>query len=307
MAGLLTCVGDDKDKMALYLAECRRMGIKVLPPDVNNSAGPFTPVGKDIRFGLAAVRNVGAQRGRVDHAVPRRRRATYTDFHDFLSKVDAVVCNKRTIESLIKAGAFDSMDHTRKGLLAVHADAIDAYADVKRKEAVGQFDLFGAGFGDARHRQRHRACRAIGDSGVGQARHARLRAGDARPVRLRPPAVRPGARPRRRRPTPPSPRCPRRARCPTARSSPSPASSPACSAGSPSRARPGRRPPWRTWPAAVETLFFPNTYEVIGQYIAEDAIVVVKGRVDRRDDTPRIMAMDMSMPDVSSSRRATSR
>ncbi len=59
MAGLLTCVGDDKDKMALYLDECRRMGIKVLPPDVNESAGPFTPVGTDIRFGLAAVRNVG--------------------------------------------------------------------------------------------------------------------------------------------------------------------------------------------------------------------------------------------------------
>ena len=59
MAGLLTSVGDDKDKMAMYLAECRRMGIQVLPPDVNESAGPFTPVGKDIRFGLAAVRNVG--------------------------------------------------------------------------------------------------------------------------------------------------------------------------------------------------------------------------------------------------------
>ena len=72
---LLTRVGDDKDKMALYLAECRRMGIKVLPPDVNESAGPFTPVGKDIRFGLAAVRNVGAQRRRRDRAVPRRRRA----------------------------------------------------------------------------------------------------------------------------------------------------------------------------------------------------------------------------------------
>ena len=68
-------VGDDKDKMALYLAECRRMGIQVLPPDVNTSAGPFTPVGKDIRFGLAAVRNVGAN---VVDAIMRcraRRRA----------------------------------------------------------------------------------------------------------------------------------------------------------------------------------------------------------------------------------------
>src|SRR4029453_3879644 len=66
------------------------------------------------------------------------------DFYDFLSKVDAVACNKKTVESLIKAGAFDSMGHSRKGLLAVHAEAIDAYADVKRNEAAGQFDLFGA-------------------------------------------------------------------------------------------------------------------------------------------------------------------
>ncbi|MEK8106700.1 DNA polymerase III subunit alpha [Micromonospora sp. M12] len=110
MAGLLTSVGDDKDKMALYLAECRRMKIQVLPPDVNTSAGPFTPVGTDIRFGLAAVRNVGAN---VVASIMRCRaeKSDYLDFYDFLSKVDAVVCNKKTIESLIKAGAFDSMEH----------------------------------------------------------------------------------------------------------------------------------------------------------------------------------------------------
>src|SRR5438067_798525 len=73
----------------------------------------------------------------------RREKGAYTDFYDFLRKVDAVACNKKTVESLIKAGAFDSLGHTRKGLLAVHADAIDAFLDVKRNEAVGQFDLFG--------------------------------------------------------------------------------------------------------------------------------------------------------------------
>src|SRR5215467_5911332 len=111
MSGLLTSVGDDKDKMAMYLADCRRMGIQVLPPDVNQSAGPFTPVGKDIRFGLAAVRNVGHN---VVEAIARARteKSTYQDFYDFLSKVEAVVCNKKTIESLIKAGAFDSMGHS---------------------------------------------------------------------------------------------------------------------------------------------------------------------------------------------------
>ena len=75
MAALLTSVGDDKDKSAVYLAECRRMGIKVLPPDVNASDARFTAVGDDIRFGLAAVRNVGHQRGRVDHPLPAGRRA----------------------------------------------------------------------------------------------------------------------------------------------------------------------------------------------------------------------------------------
>src|SRR5690606_31780951 len=111
MAALLTSVGDDKDKSALYLNECRRMGITVLPPDVNSSAGTFTAVGKDIRFGLSAVRNVGANV--VDAIVTARtERGPFTSFQDFLDKVPAVVCNKRTIESLIKAGAFDGMGHS---------------------------------------------------------------------------------------------------------------------------------------------------------------------------------------------------
>src|SRR5439155_19490713 len=91
MAALLTSVGDDKDKMAVYLAECRRMGIKVLPPDVNESAARFTPVGSDIRFGLAAVRNVG--HGPVESIMKARKdKGAYTDFYDFLRKVDAVAC-----------------------------------------------------------------------------------------------------------------------------------------------------------------------------------------------------------------------
>src|SRR5688572_10886153 len=146
MAGLLTSVGDDKDKSAVYLAECRRMGIKVLPPDVNSSVARFTAVGEDVRFGLAAVRNVGA--GVVESIVRNRKeKGRYADFYDYLRKVDAVACNKKTVESLIKAGAFDSLGHPRKGLLAVHADAIDSFLDIKRNEAVGQYDLFGDAFG----------------------------------------------------------------------------------------------------------------------------------------------------------------
>lgn len=142
MAALLTSVQDDKDKMAVYLNECRRMGIKVLPPDVNESDATFTPRGGDIRFGLAAVRNVGANV--VDSLIATRQaKGRYGDFVDFIDKVDATVCNKRLVESLIKAGAFDSLGHTRRGLLSVHEAVIDAAIDLKRAEAVGQFDLFG--------------------------------------------------------------------------------------------------------------------------------------------------------------------
>jgi DNA polymerase-3 subunit alpha len=297
MAGLLTSVGDDKDKMAMYLAECRRMGIQVLPPDVNESAGPFTPVGKDIRFGLAAVRNVGVN---VVEAVVRCRKekGQYGDFYEFLSKVDAVACNKKTVESLIKAGAFDSMGHARKGLLAVHAEAIDAYADVKKNEAAGQFDLFasfgadsGAGsaatvamptIGDSEWDKRDKLAFEREMLGLYVSDHplAGLEAllhnsADTTIAALNEDGSVPDGQV-------------------------------VTLAGILTGVQRRITKQGRAWASAtledlaggVEALFFPNTYEVIGQYIAEDAIVIVKGRVDRRDDTPRIMAMDMSMPDV---------
>jgi DNA polymerase-3 subunit alpha len=146
MAALLTSVGDDKDKLALYLNECRKMGITVLPPDVNESSVNFTPVGTDIRFGMAAIRNVGVN---VVEAMVSAREAqgAFTSFKDYLLKVPAVVCNKRTIESLIKAGAFDSLGHPRRALAMIHEEAIDSVITLKRNEAIGQFDLF-AGFED---------------------------------------------------------------------------------------------------------------------------------------------------------------
>ncbi len=103
MAALLTSIGDAKDRSAIYLAECRRMGIKVLPPDVNSSDADFTPIGTDIRFGLGAVRNVGANVV-ASIVATRKAKGEFTDFADFLRKVEIVVCNKRTIEALIKAG-----------------------------------------------------------------------------------------------------------------------------------------------------------------------------------------------------------
>ncbi|MBX3092507.1 MAG: DNA polymerase III subunit alpha [Cryobacterium sp.] len=137
MAALLTSVGDSKDKLGVYLAECRRMGIRVLPPDVNESAGDFTAAGEDIRFGLGAIRNVGAN---VVDAIrtARDEKGTFESFHDFLVKVPVQVANKRTVESLVKAGAFDSLGATRRALIEIHEDAIDAAVTQKRAEANGQ-------------------------------------------------------------------------------------------------------------------------------------------------------------------------
>ena len=149
MAALLTSVGDNKDKLALYLNECRAMGITVLAPDVNESTLTFAPVGEDIRFGMGAIRNVGANvvEGMI---AARKEKGRYESFNDFLKKVPLQVCNKRTIESLIKAGAFDDLGHTRRSLSLIHEAAVDAAVAVKRKEAAGQFDLFGSlGMDDA--------------------------------------------------------------------------------------------------------------------------------------------------------------
>ncbi|CAB0656168.1 DNA polymerase III subunit alpha [Corynebacterium diphtheriae] len=145
MAALLTSVADKKDKSAIYLSNCRHLDISVLSPDVNESHLNFMPVGEDIRFGLGAVRNVGED---VVAAIikAREEKGAFTDFSDYLDKIDITACNKRVTESLIKAGAFDSMDHPRKGLLLIHEDAVDAITSTKKAADKGQFDLF-AGLG----------------------------------------------------------------------------------------------------------------------------------------------------------------
>ncbi|MDO4762753.1 MAG: DNA polymerase III subunit alpha [Corynebacterium sp.] len=148
MAALLTSVADKKDKMAIYLADCRHQGISVLSPDVNESRFNFMPVGTDnIRFGLGAVRNVGED---VVASIVKERKAKglYSDFSDYLDKIELTACNKRVTESLIKAGAFDSMGHSRKGLMMIFEDAVDAAIGPKKAMDKGQFDLFSA-FGDA--------------------------------------------------------------------------------------------------------------------------------------------------------------
>ncbi|TBO56961.1 DNA polymerase III subunit alpha [Streptomyces kasugaensis] len=141
MAALLTSVGDDKDKAGIYLADARKLGVQVLPPDINESVANFTAVGDDVRFGLRSVRNVGE--GVIESLVASRKsKGKYASFPDFLDKADIAALNKRAVDSLIKAGAFDSLGHTRKGLSAAHEDAIDAVIPVKKAASFGQDDLF---------------------------------------------------------------------------------------------------------------------------------------------------------------------
>ena len=141
MAALLTSVKNHKDNKPLYLNECRRMGIPVLPPDVNESDVDFTPRGGEILFGLSAVRGVGD--GIVEAIISaRREHGKFVDFRDFCDKVDGNVLNKRTLESLIKAGAFTSMGHSRRGLLEAFEPIVDAAISRKKQEAAGQFSLF---------------------------------------------------------------------------------------------------------------------------------------------------------------------
>ncbi|GAB3188468.1 DNA polymerase III subunit alpha [Nesterenkonia suensis] len=144
LAALLTSVGENRDKLALYLAECRRMGITVTPPSVNDSTLNFTPVGDDmIRFGMGAVRNVGANvvAGLVE---AREEQGGFDSFSDFFKKVPQHVCNKRTIESMIKAGAFDEMGQTRRALVQIHEQAVDQAVKQKKDSLQYETDIFGA-------------------------------------------------------------------------------------------------------------------------------------------------------------------
>jgi DNA polymerase-3 subunit alpha len=148
LAALLTSVKDDKDKTAVYLAECRAMGIEVLVPDINRSTAEFTPVldqggQRQILFGLAAVRNVGE--GLVERIVEERdRNGPFADFYDFCERVDPAVLNKRTVESLVKAGAFDSLGHPRQGLLLAMDELVDRTLERRREQQAGIVSLFGS-------------------------------------------------------------------------------------------------------------------------------------------------------------------
>jgi DNA polymerase-3 subunit alpha len=149
MAALLTSVKDNKDKTAVYLAECRARGIDVLVPDVNRSVAEFAPdrtgdrAGPAIVFGLAAVRNVGE--ALVERIVAEREAGgAFADVYDFCQRVDPAVLNKRTMDSLVKAGGFDSLGHTRQGLCQVLEEIVDRTLERRRERDLGITSLFAA-------------------------------------------------------------------------------------------------------------------------------------------------------------------
>ena len=290
MAALLTSVRDDKDKSALYLNECRRMGIKVLPPDVNESDSEYTPRGSDIRFGLTAIRNVGENvvASIINNRISKGR---YQSFGDFLTKVDALVCNKKTIESLIKAGAFDSLMHARKGLMMIYLEAIDAVSEAKRAESIGQFDLFGVetsatsvsglaidipmgeweksmllsyeremlGLYVSDHPLLgvEHILRAAADMPISQladVNHDQIITVGGLITQVQRKVSRQGT-------------------------------------------------PWaivtvEDLDGAVDVMFFSNSYATHGVNLVEDRIVAIRGRVDKREEQPRISALDLTLPDL---------
>jgi len=290
MAALLTSVRDDKDKSALYLNECRRMGIKVLPPDVNESDSEYTPIGEDIRFGLTAIRNVGENvvASIIKNRIDKNR---YLNFGDFLSKVDSIVCNKKSIESLIKAGAFDSLGHTRRGLMMVYPEALDAISETKRAESIGQFDLFGGStattsvsgveldipttewdkmvlLGYEREMLGlyvsdhpllgvEHVLKSVSDftiSQISEVGHDQVITICGLITQIQRKVSKQGA-------------------------------------------------PWaivtvEDLEGAIDVLFFSNSYSTHGVNLVEDRIVAIRGRVDKREEQPRVSALDLSIPDL---------
>ncbi|NOX97040.1 MAG: DNA polymerase III subunit alpha [Nitrospirae bacterium] len=141
MAALLTSEMGNTDKIVIYINECREMGIKVLPPDVNESYAKFTVVGKDIRFGLAAVKNVGE--GAIQSVIEQReKKGKFKSLYQFCEEVDLRLVNKRVIESLIKCGAFDSFGLHRSQLMAIVDRAVAAAQDVQKARERGQKTFF---------------------------------------------------------------------------------------------------------------------------------------------------------------------
>jgi len=293
LAALLTSVKGDKDRSAVYLNECRQLDIRVLVPDVNESDMDFVVRDGAIRFGLSAVRNVGD--GVVAKILEARDAGgAFTDFYDFCERVDVAALNKRTVESLVKAGAFDSLGYPRQGLTLVFEQVVDVTVARRREREAGIMSLFGdaadasgdalADFDrpavpDEEFRKMQRlafekemlglyvsdhplmgAERSLGrytDATLSELKE--MREGELRTVGGVVTAL--------------------------------------------SRKYTKRGDLMATFvledlAAAVEVMVFPKTMAQYGELLEEDAVVCVKGRLDAREESPKIIAMEVTHPEL---------
>jgi DNA polymerase-3 subunit alpha len=291
LSALLTSVKNNLDKAAVYLAECRTMGIEVVVPDVNASASNFTPDISDpenprILFGLSAVRNVGE--GLVELIVAERdANGAFEDFYEFCERVDTSVLNKKAVESLVKAGAFDSLGHKRLALLQSFEAIVDGTLARRREHDMGVQSLFGSiedgptfderpDIGDVDFPKKERLAHEkemlglyVSDHPLFGLERLMARRADATIAILD--ELDDGSR---------------------------------RTVGGVITAL------QRKWTkrgdlmavftledlqGSVEVMVFPKTMEVIGHLLEEDAVVLLGARVDRRDDTPKLIASDVEL------------
>jgi DNA polymerase III subunit alpha len=296
-AALLTTVKTNLDKAAVYLNECRQINVPVLVPDINASVSDFSvdlSHGEKgaIRFGLSAVRNVGEGVAAQIQAA-RDEGGPFADFHDFCDRVDTSALNKRTMESLIKAGAFDSVGHPRKGLLAVFEQGVDVALRRRRERDQGTLSLFDAPSDDGaspvfddrleipdlefdkgdRLRFEKEMCGLyVSDHpliGAGRALRKYVECSLAELAELDDGAMR----------------------------------TVAGVVTALQRKYTKRGDLMATFvledlAAAIEVMVFPKTMLQYGELLAADAIVTVKARIDTRDDTPKLIAMEIGRPEV---------
>ena len=299
MAGLLTSVQDDKDRRPIYLAECRRMGIKVLPPDVNESSWDFTAVGTDIRFGLASVRNVG--HNVVDSIVrAREEKGAFKDFADFMRKIDTVACNKKVIESLAKAGGVRlprplAAGHRRRPRPGRRlGDGAQAQGGRGPVRPVRQLRRRGAGRRTTRSAgrwtssiptadwskserlvfERDMLGLYVSDHPLHGVEHVLTSHADTPIAEINAGGVEDGA---------------------------NVTIAGILTAVSPRTNKQGA--PWaiatlEDLESGIEVLFFPKTWAEVSEKVVRDQIVVVKGRISRRDDQPSLFGSEVTIPEL---------
>ncbi|MBS1847481.1 MAG: DNA polymerase III subunit alpha [Actinobacteria bacterium] len=290
-SALLTSVKTNLDKAAVYLAECRSIGLEVLVPDVNRSASDFVPIREAdghvvIPFGLSAIRNVGE--GIVERIVAERdEHGPFADFYDFCDRVDMAALNKKTVESLIKGGAFDSLGHPRQGLVLASEQIVEQTIARRRARDQGVMSLFeiSSDTADAVFDDRVEIPRMEFDKkvklafekemlGLYVSDHPLMGASEALERRTD------------------------RTLDELAELS----DGTSCTVGGVVTALQRKYTKKGDLMAvftledlrsSIEVMVFPKTMTAIDHLLADDAVVILRARLDRRDDTPKLIAMDV--------------